>query len=187
MDTFNDNGMIREEKTGGSSWVWWVIIILIILGLLWFFLGRNTNMNDDQIVDEISELSTDNQIPEGAEFDENGLPILGPDAPISSARIETSESFPVTAALIVTGDLPNGCTYLNSPSQIRRGNTFYVNLSTRQEGEVCTEALVPYERRIPLNVDGLPAGAYIVDINGQQLSFEINQDNTLEFEAGLDK
>lgn len=182
----NNNGMLREEEKQSSGWIWWIIIILVALGLLWFFFGRNAG-DEPMVIDDVSEESTFDNVPEGTEFDENGLPILGPDAPISSARIETSETFPVQAALIVTGDLPNGCTYLNDPSQVRRGNMFYVTLSTRQEGEICTEALVPYERRIPLSVEGLPAGAYTVDLNGQQLSFELNQDNSVDFEAGLDK
>ena len=184
-ETNNYNeGILREEK-GSGSWLWWIVGILIVLGLLWFFFGQGET--NTEIVDDVNGPATELVENGDIEYDQNGLPVLGPLAPISNARVEISEGFPVQAALLVSGDLPNGCTYLNSPAQVRRGNTFYVNLTTRTEGDTCTEALVPFERRIALDTTGLPAGAYIVNINGQQLSFELNQDNNLDFQAGSDK
>lgn len=186
MDSMNNNTVLREEQGGGSSWVWWLIGLIVVAGVLWLLFGGNTT-NPDMNNGDTGVITDETNLPDDVEYDENGLPILGPDAPINSAMVETSEGFPVQATLVVTGDLPNGCTYLNSPSQVRQGNTFYVNLSTRTEGEVCTEALVPYERRIALNVTNLPAGAYVVNLNGQQISFELAQDNAIDFEAGLEK
>ena len=184
----SNNTALREEENKGMGWIWWIIGLLIILGLLWFFLGRGGNNQGVDIVDNVNgSASQSGDLPGDVEYDANGLPILGPLAAIGSAQIETSESFPVQTALVVSGDLPNGCTYLNAPAQVRRGNTFYVNLTTRVEGETCTEALVPYERRIELDVNGLPAGTYIIEINGQQRSFELAQDNSLDFQAGSDK
>jgi hypothetical protein len=171
----------EPKKKGGKSWVW-IIVILIIAALAWLFFGAGDTEVEDFSNPDFIELAE-----EGVAFDENGLPILGPDAPISSVEVLVSESFPVQVGLVTQGELPNGCTYLNSPSQTRDGNTFYVNLSTRTEGEVCTEALVPYERNVSLNVDGLPAGTYSVVVNGEVYSFDIAQDNTLNFEAGSDK
>lgn len=182
----NDKAVLREDNGGGMNWLWWLIGLLIILGLLWFFFGRGTSQNPN-LVDEVTSGPAGELGSGDVEYDENGLPVLGPLAPISNARVEVSESFPVQVALVASGDLPNGCTYLNSPAQVRRGNTFYVNLTTRTEGDTCTEALVPFERRIALDTTGLPAGAYVVDINGQQLSFELSQDNDLNFQAGSDK
>ena len=172
-----------EEKKGSMGWVWWLVAILIVLGLLWFFMGRS---NDVTVIDEINNVEmTEDGL--AMDYDENGLPLAGPLAPMSNTMIEVSESFPVQVSLLVSGDLPNGCTYLNNPAQVRSGNTFFVNLTTRTEGETCTEALVPYERRITLDTVGLPAGTYMVDINGRQLSFELAQANQLDFAAGSDK
>ena len=108
-------------------------------------------------------------------------------APIDSLEIESTESFPVQKTLVVKGTLPNGCTYLNTPGQLRDGNVFYITLDTYTEGDTCTEALVPYEERIDLQVNNLPGGVYIVNINGREISFEIEGDNSIDFGAGSDK
>lgn len=176
--------MLREENQSSGGWIWWIVGILIVLGLLWFFFGQS---EDVDIIDEVNNPTEEVVYDEDMEYDENGLPLAGPLAPINNVQVETTDGFPVQVALLVSGELPDGCTYLNSPAQVREGNTFYVNLTTRTEGETCTQALVPYERRIPLDTTGLPAGTYIVDLNGQQMSFEIDQVNEVDFQAGSDK
>lgn len=182
----NNDGMLREEQNSSTGWIWWIIGILIVLGLLWFFFGRSSD--DVNIIDDVDNTGQEEvERDPNMEYDENGLPLAGPLAPINNTQVEIAESFPVQVAVLVSGNLPDGCTYLNSPAHVRDGNTFYVNLTTRTEGETCTQALVPYERRIPLDTTGLPAGTYLVDINGQQVSFEIEQTNQVDFQAGSDK
>jgi hypothetical protein len=44
----------------------------------------------------------------------------------------------------------------------------------------CTQALVPFERMVPLQVYGLPSGIYSYIVNGEiEGSFELTEDNTL--------
>ena len=77
------------------------------------------------------------------------------------------ESFPVQVHLLVQGDLPDGCTTLANWSVSREGNAFSVTLpTTRPKDAMCTQALVPYEVTIPLDVAGLAAGTYAVTVNG---------------------
>lgn len=175
-----------EEKNSGS-WLW-LIVGIIVLGLAaWFVFGAGDSNN---IVDDVNSdpvLETNANLEGDIEYDERGLPILGPDAPISNTQMVVQESFPVQVSIMVQGELPDGCTYLNQPVVLRDGRNFYASLTTYQEGEVCTQALVPYERNISLNVDGLPAGNYSVDINGIMLEFDIEQNNSVDFEAGSDK
>ena len=47
---------------------------------------------------------------------------------------------------------------------------------------MCTEALVPYEQAVPLDVAGLPAGVYTVTVNGVSDTFELAVDNVLPTE-----
>jgi hypothetical protein len=76
------------------------------------------------------------------------------------------------------GNLPDGCTTINEVIQERDGNTFRVTITTvRPVGMVCTEALVPFEKVIVLDVYGLPAGVYTVDVNGVGDTFELTVDN----------
>ncbi|MGH2541439.1 MAG: hypothetical protein ACRDIB_01495 [Ardenticatenaceae bacterium] len=132
-----------------------------------------------------------------------GSPISGSDEPVSSTdptptqppppsgEIETGvamvesvdvlilESFPVQIHANVRGNLPDTCTQLGEPEQMRDDNTFTVTLPTlREAGISCAEALTPFETTIPLDVADLPAGEYIVDVNGVTGSFTLQMDNT---------
>ncbi|GEM_PF-1944899 len=178
---------LHEDSPSKLTWIWWLIGIFIILGLAWFVFGKklqNQNVLNNlsgepasQIVDYSDEQS----------YDEHGLPVNGPLATIDDASIEIAESFPVQVSLVTKGFLQNGCTYLNEASQNRKGNTFYVNLTTRTEGETCTQALVPFSRSTSLEVNGLPAGTYQISVNGQELSFELPQTNKLDYNIETSK
>lgn len=88
------------------------------------------------------------------------------------------ESFPVQVTVVARGNLPDGCTTINEVTQERDGNTFRVTITTvRPVGIECTLALEPFEKVIALDVYGLPAGVYTVDVNGVSDTFEFTVDN----------
>jgi inhibitor of cysteine peptidase len=183
MDYYQESGVaLKEQKPGYKNIIWIIIIIaLLIVAFVgirqgWFNFGGSGSTTGQQIED----YDTQNEANMDAEKTF---------APVSLARVDTTESFPVQKTLVLNGDLPNGCTYLNDSTQFRDGKTFYVELTTRvEESDICTQALTPYEKSIPLNVGGLPAGMYTVNINGErEIGFEIDQDNDLDFTAGSDK
>ena len=103
-----------------------------------------------------------------------------------TAQIETIdllilESFPVQVHAKVTGYLGDGCTTLGEITQVREENTFEVTITTSRPAEaICTQQLVGFEETIPLDVAGLPAGTYTVDINGVTETFTLDVDNVLE-------
>jgi SdrD B-like domain len=106
-------------------------------------------------------------------------------APVDSFDILVLESFPVQINLVVRGNLPDACTTIDSVTQSRRGNTFVVTLkTTRPAGALCGAVLVPYEQRVPLDVQGLPKGTYTVEVNGVTDSFTLSVDNVLGSETG---
>ena len=99
-------------------------------------------------------------------------------AAVENIDILILESFPVQINVVARGDLPDGCTMIDEAIQERDGNTFRVTITTvRPVGMVCTEALVPFEKVISLDVYGLPAGVYTVDANGVSGTFELAVDN----------
>lgn len=170
---------LKEKKEGNNTLMYIIIAILILalLGYLVFILGLFGNSKKA----DLSNLDTQT-IPK-IEEKVNNLNF----APINSMEIETLESFPVQKVLVLKGDLADSCTYLNDAVQMRDGNIFYITLDTKKEDGLCTQALVPFEKRISLNVNGLPGGAYIVNINGKEINFELEQDNKLDFSAGEGK
>jgi inhibitor of cysteine peptidase len=101
-------------------------------------------------------------------------------ANVESIEIITLESFPVQIQVIAEGYLPDGCTEVDKVTIEREGNTFTVNISTkRPKDAICTQEIVPFNETTPLDVQGLKAGNYTVNVNGVTESFELSVDNTL--------
>lgn len=111
--------------------------------------------------------------------EEPGVPITGAPVPgvavVQSVEIQLIESQPLQVNAIVRGQLPDGgCTTISDINQVRDGNTFKITLATKTDPlALCTLAATPYERVIPLDVDGLPPAEYVVDVNGMETSFEL--------------
>ncbi len=100
-----------------------------------------------------------------------------PKAHVEEIEIQILESFPVQIHVVAKGFLSDGCEKINQIDTKLTYNTFTVTMTTHSVGEVCTEALVPFERVIVLEVEGLKAGIYTVDVNGVVDSFELEIDN----------
>jgi len=103
-----------------------------------------------------------------------------PKAHIENIEILILESFPVQVHVIAKGYFINGCEQLDQMDIDKSDNTFTVTMTTKFVGEVCTEALVPFEEVIPLKVNGLKAGIYTVDVNGITDTFELAIDNIIQ-------
>jgi inhibitor of cysteine peptidase len=124
---------------------------------------------------------------------EEGTPTAEPvtigQANVESVEVQMLETFPVQINLLVKGNLPDGCTELDQINVVfeEASNTFDVDITTQRPADaMCTEALVPFEETIPLDVQGLPAGTYTVDVNGITEVFTLNVDNVLPPSEGDD-
>lgn len=101
-------------------------------------------------------------------------------AMVNSIDVLLLESFPVQVNVIAKGDLPDGCTSIDQVISQRNENDYRVVITTmRQPDQICTQALVPFEENISLDVAGLPAGTYQVNVNGVQDTFTLDVDNVL--------
>jgi inhibitor of cysteine peptidase len=80
----------------------------------------------------------------------------------------------------VKGDFPDACTSIGTVNQRREGNTIYVELMTTRPADMaCAQVITPFEHNIPLDVVGLPAGTYTVDVNGVTETFTLDVDNKM--------
>jgi hypothetical protein len=105
-------------------------------------------------------------------------------AQIDEVEILILESFPVQVNVIVRGNLPNGCATIGDIVQERSGQEFRVTITAVQPADVmCADVLVPFEETISLDVVGLKAGTYTVNVNGIVRSFELAVDNVLPTES----
>jgi inhibitor of cysteine peptidase len=101
-------------------------------------------------------------------------------ASVDTVQVLVMESFPVQVNVEATGYLSDGCTTIGNVTTKKDGNTFFVEISTmRPRDALCTQALVPFTKSVPLDVYGLEKGVYTVDVNGKTASFELSVDNIL--------
>lgn len=105
-------------------------------------------------------------------------------ANVENIQIMTLESFPVQVQVIAEGYLPDGCTEIDKMKTEREGNVFNINISTKRPTDaVCTQAIESFTETIPLDVQGLKAGNYTVNVNGVTGFFELAVDNVLQEES----
>jgi inhibitor of cysteine peptidase len=112
-----------------------------------------------------------------------GLPggVIRGEAQIEELDVRILESFPVQVHVGVRGWLGDGCTELAEIEQSRVEDTFVIRILTERPAEaICTMQLVGFEENIALDVVGLPAGTYTVDVNGATSSFTLDVDNVSE-------
>jgi len=98
-------------------------------------------------------------------------------APVDEIDILILESFPVRINVIARGNLPDPCTEISEVLQEREGDTFFITIKTYRSPGFCIQVLTPFEEIISLDVYGLPASTYIVDVNGVQDTFDLEVDN----------
>jgi len=100
-------------------------------------------------------------------------------------EVEITDSFPVQVFLKIRGHLANGCLAVGEIHQRLKNNRFEITVNavstvSDEGGVVCTQALVPFERMVPLQVYGLPRGTYDYIVNSEiEGSFELAENNTL--------
>ena len=121
-----------------------------------------------------SAAETDVATPDGT------APILETgDAVVENIEVRILESFPVQVHAVLTGYLPDGCTTITGSEVVTAGTTFRIRLTTeRPEDAICTQAIVPFEEVVPLDVSGMPAGTYQVAVNDLWTTFELPGDGT---------
>lgn len=106
---------------------------------------------------------------------------LGELAIIESADPMFLESFPLQVRILITGSLPDGCTTVYRSESTREDDRFNVRIFTlRERDAMCTQALVPFDVSVPLDVYGLPARTYRVMVYDFNTEFTFTQDNIIQ-------
>ncbi len=107
---------------------------------------------------------------------EAGQPETEIEAPAGAVPVFVDQAS-VQVSVVVQGSFPDSCTSLGEVTQTVEDNTISVTLTGDQpEGLMCAQALTPFEETIPLDVSGLPAGEYTVDVNGSTTTLVLPAD-----------
>ncbi len=98
---------------------------------------------------------------------------------IDTLQINILESSPLQVTVTIIGNLPDGCTSIVGHKITQSDQwKFNIQIITKHDDQnLCTQALVPFEQTIPLDVNGLPAGTYMVKIYDLSETFTFKQDN----------
>ena len=100
---------------------------------------------------------------------------------IDSIDLLMLESWPLQVNAVIKGNLPDGCTVIHQVESQLDGAVFNISIFTIREKEAfCTEALVPFEEVVPLDVYGLPAGTYTVRAYSASAEFTFESDNVIQ-------
>ena len=100
-------------------------------------------------------------------------------APVESIDILVLESFPVQINVLIDGYLPNPCYQISRIEKNQDEDTFFVKVFMKYNGLICIQTIKPYKETVALDVYGLVAGTYQVDVNGVIDSFTLDVDNIL--------
>ena len=101
-------------------------------------------------------------------------------AHIEQIDVMILESFPVQVHVRIYGLLGDSCTWLDHIDQRRQGTMFFIQVVTaRPANALCADVVSPFEETVALDVYGLAAGTYHVDVNGVRESFTLAVDNIL--------
>lgn len=107
-------------------------------------------------------------------------------ADVDEIEILILESFPVQVNVVARGNLLDSCTEIYMASTVLEGDTFFITITTsRPVDAICAQVVTPFEEVIPLDVVGLKAGIYTVDVNGVNGTFELQVDNIMQIEGAL--
>ena len=150
-----------------------VVVSMVLSGCSSVVAARFMYGNGDAVVDEPAPVD---DVIDLAPVGDVGAGL----APVDELYVILMESLPATAAVVVQGYLPDGCTSIvDMRMEIDEdAGTFAVTLGTYRDPEaMCTMALVSFEEAIELPILGLPAGTYTVDVNGMTTTFELAIDN----------
>ncbi len=104
----------------------------------------------------------------------------GGQAFVESLDLMILESFPVQVRAHITGHLSDGCTEIEAFNVVQDedAKTYTITVETSRDPDaICTQALVPFEETVDLDVRGLPAGTYTVVAGDQTATFELSVDN----------
>jgi inhibitor of cysteine peptidase len=106
-------------------------------------------------------------------------------ADVEEIEIYILESFPVQVNVVARGYLRDSCTEIEEVITRREENTFLIKITTTRPYDKCAQVIKPFEEVISLDVFGLEAGAYDVEVNGIKDSFELTVDNIIPKEDVL--
>jgi inhibitor of cysteine peptidase len=156
-------------ETSNTYKYWIVALVVVALGVIGYFVflaGRTAEAPENEL--NGSGASQDASTTQGRAY-------------VAELDVQLLESFPVRVMATVRGNLSDGCTSISDITSSQSGSIFTINTATSRPADaMCTQALVPFQRTIELDVFALPAGTYRVVAQDKTAEFTLEMENILE-------
>ncbi|MEZ4869107.1 MAG: hypothetical protein R3C14_47740 [Caldilineaceae bacterium] len=95
-------------------------------------------------------------------------------APISNVEVTVVDEPTRQVTVTVQGELPDSCTQIDQVTQEATDHTINVTITTRRPAEMmCAQVITPFTETVQLDLAGLDAGEYTVEVNGVTQSFQL--------------
>jgi inhibitor of cysteine peptidase len=95
-------------------------------------------------------------------------------AMVESVKTILSKDDPETMAVVVSGNLRDGCTQIVDVTSAVEGGEIVVEILTERPADrMCTQALVPFEERVSIDVSGL-TGTYRLIVNDYSTTVDLS-------------
>ena len=93
---------------------------------------------------------------------------------VDQVEVEVGVGSPIPVHAVISGNLPDSCAQIEFVQLLQDEMNFHITLSSiPSDAEDCIQDTLPFRIRLPLNVIGLPAGGYSVDVNGSRADFTL--------------
>ena len=165
-----------EAPTGSRIPLW--LLVLVVLTATGAFLLRDKEGDDTPVVPDmpVPTLDASISIPVPGEHPDSNA---GGTVLVEHISVSLLESFPQQAHVHVQGHLSDSCTIIDDSTSRRVGRAFFIAIDTaREKDALCTQALVPFTRTVPLDIFNLPQGRYVVQAGDTKATFTLDTHNT---------
>lgn len=93
---------------------------------------------------------------------------------VDNVEIQMVPGAPSQYNAVVTGQFPDTCTRMGRTRQVKMLSTIKITMYTvRPEGVDCPPIPKPFKEKVRLDVSGLAAGSYAVEVNGVTASLTL--------------
>jgi inhibitor of cysteine peptidase len=107
-------------------------------------------------------------------------------AKVEAVEIRLFETLPVQVRVTIRGQLPDSCTNIDQISQSRNGREIRISVETISYSDPsCAVTRVEFEETVIVDITNLPAGHYVIDVNGLNGTFTLEEDNILDQEDAV--
>jgi len=87
-------------------------------------------------------------------------------APIHEVQVNIAESYPPQVIVYIKGGLEDGCTTFHEITEVRRGNTIIINVTTQRPIDaICTQVYGFFDKNLNLGSDFISGQKYNIQVN----------------------